>query len=121
MPTCHNVSNCSGNGLCIDFGACHCYKGWTGSNCTEYSCERFDYCSGKDCIYFFKWDIICFKLLLRRLLTLFKIEEHLKLKNLYGGCEGQLKASKDIKKMVHETTFVSGSQNKWASIFVSNA
>ena len=51
VPTCHNVSNCSGNGLCIDFGACHCYKGWTGSNCTEYSCERFDYCSGKVCIY----------------------------------------------------------------------
>ena len=31
-------------------------------------------------------------------MTRFKIEEHLKLKNLYEGCEGQLKASKDIKK-----------------------
>ena len=43
-------------------------------------------------------------------MTRFKIEEHLKLKNLYEGCEGQLKASKDIKKMVHETTFVNGFQ-----------
>ena len=42
--------------------------------------------------------IICLKLLLRRLMTRFKIEEHLKLKNLYESCEGQLKASKDIKK-----------------------
>ena len=42
--------------------------------------------------------IICLKLFLRRLMTRFKIEEHLKLKNLYEGCEGQLKASKDIKK-----------------------
>ena len=42
--------------------------------------------------------IICLKLLLRRLMTRVKIEEHLKLKNLYEGCEGQLKASKDIKK-----------------------
>ena len=31
-------------------------------------------------------------------MTRFKIEEHLILKNLYEGCEGQLKASKDIKK-----------------------
>ena len=46
-------------------------------------------------------------------MTRFKIEEHLKLKNLYElGCEGQLKASKDIKKMVHETTFVNGFQIK---------
>ena len=48
-------------------------------------------------------------------MTRFKIEEHLKLKNLYEGCEGQLKASKDIKKMVHETTFVNGFQIIWAS------
>lgn len=46
-------------------------------------------------------------------MTRFKIEEHLILKNLYEGCEGQLKASKDIKKkMVHETTFVNGFQIK---------
>ena len=46
-------------------------------------------------------------------MTHFKIEEHLKLKNLYEGCEDQLKAGKVIKKkMVHETAFVNGSQNK---------
>ena len=34
-------------------------------------------------------------------MTRFKIEQHLKLKNLYEGCEGQLKASKDKNQMVH--------------------
>ena len=50
--------------------------------------------------------IICLKLLPRRLMTRFKIEEHLKLKNLYEGCEGQLKASKDIKKMTLRLSMV---------------
>ena len=46
-------------------------------------------------------------------MTRYKIEGHLKPKNLYeGSVEGQLKASKDIKKLVHETTFFNGSQNK---------
>ena len=39
-------------------------------------------------------------------MTRFKIEEHLKLKNLYEGCEGQLKASKDIKKMTLRLSMV---------------
>ena len=47
-------------------------------------------------------------------MTRYKIEEHLQPKNLYkGSVESQLKASKDIKKkLVHETTFFNGSQNK---------
>ena len=46
-------------------------------------------------------------------MTRYKIEGHLKPKNLYeDSVEGQLKASKDIKKLVHETTFFNGSQNK---------
>ena len=46
-------------------------------------------------------------------MTRYKIEGHLKPKNLYeGSVEGQLKASKDIKKLVRETTFFNGFQNK---------
>ena len=46
IPTCHNVSNCSSNGLCVDYDVCKCDKGWTGDNCTQFSCEHLDYCSG---------------------------------------------------------------------------
>ena len=46
IPTCFKVSNCTGNGLCVDFDVCKCNVGWTGTNCTQYSCERWDYCSG---------------------------------------------------------------------------
>ena len=47
VPTCHNVSNCTDNGICVDFDVCKCNVGWTGGNCTQYSCEQLDYCSGK--------------------------------------------------------------------------
>lgn len=46
IPTCHNVSDCSSNGLCVDYDVCKCDKGWTGDNCTQFSCEHLDYCSG---------------------------------------------------------------------------
>ena len=46
IPTCFNVSNCTGNGLCVDYDVCKCNVGWTGTNCTQYSCEHLDYCSG---------------------------------------------------------------------------
>ena len=46
IPTCHNVSECSSNGLCVDYDVCKCDKGWTGDNCTQFSCEHLDYCSG---------------------------------------------------------------------------
>lgn len=46
VPTCYNVSDCTGNGICVDFDVCKCNIGWTGNNCTQYSCEQLDYCSG---------------------------------------------------------------------------
>lgn len=52
IPTCHNVSNCTGKGICVDFDICKCKQGWNGTNCTEYSCEHFDYCSGKFNLWF---------------------------------------------------------------------
>ena len=47
VPTCYVVSNCSGNGTCVDFDVCKCNTGWTGNNCARYSCERLNYCSGE--------------------------------------------------------------------------
>lgn len=59
IPTCLKVSNCSGNGLCVDFEVCKCNVGWTGTGCTQYSCEHLDYCSGDTCA---KSVISCFLL-----------------------------------------------------------
>lgn len=46
IPTCYRVSNCSRNGLCIDFDVCMCDQGWNDTTCTQYSCEKLNYCSG---------------------------------------------------------------------------
>ena len=46
IPTCYNVANCSGQGLCVDTDLCKCEEGWTGIYCTEPSCEEVAYCSG---------------------------------------------------------------------------
>ena len=55
IPTCHNVSDCSSNGLCVDYDVCKCDKGWTGDNCTQFSCEHLDYCSGNAFASFTSW------------------------------------------------------------------
>ena len=47
VPTCYNVSGCSGRGICIDYDVCKCQKEWTGKNCTQFSCASLDFCSGR--------------------------------------------------------------------------
>ena len=47
IPTCSNVSDCSGRGICIDYDVCKCDKEWTGKDCTQFSCGSLDHCSGR--------------------------------------------------------------------------
>ena len=46
MAHCNNVLNCSSNGDCVDVDVCKCHIGYTGSACSETSCESLGYCSG---------------------------------------------------------------------------
>ncbi|XP_031566546.1 EGF-like domain-containing protein comC isoform X1 [Actinia tenebrosa] len=45
IPTCLNVSSCSGHGKCVNFDVCKCDKDWTGKDCSQYSCSDLDRCS----------------------------------------------------------------------------
>ena len=47
IPTCSNVSDCSGRGICIDYDVCKCDKEWTGKDCAQFSCGSLDHCSGR--------------------------------------------------------------------------
>lgn len=46
IPSCTNVSDCSKQGICVDYDTCLCDDGWSGQECTEYTCEALGYCSG---------------------------------------------------------------------------
>lgn len=50
IPTCTNVSECSGHGTCVHIDKCLCDVGWGGKNCTNSTCEELAYCSGRICL-----------------------------------------------------------------------
>ena len=45
MTSCAGQSDCSGNGVCIEIDLCDCKKGYTGSDCSKFSCEAKEFCS----------------------------------------------------------------------------
>ena len=62
MAHCNNVLNCSSNGDCVDVDVCKCHIGYTGSACSETSCESLGYCSGTLQIFALKLQLNEFKI-----------------------------------------------------------
>ena len=43
---CDEVNYCSGNGTCVEPNYCECNLGYTGIDCSVFSCEALGFCSG---------------------------------------------------------------------------